>query len=278
MTGQNYIFDITPQSFNAMVLENSIKGPVLLYHWSEHAAPCMKLLPRLVKLADDYGGRFLLMLIDTDRFKNFSNDQGVISIPTVQVYFREKIIDTIHGAYSEKHFRSAIEKALPRPRHALISGSSERSRFRAQLDKAKRWVENGEVLKAAAILDKLPAQAMQDPEIELLYTHLDMIRMAQLAPDLKTLQKNLIENPDDAEVKFKMAARHLVNDEFDAALQTLTSLRESENHRVKSRAIRSTMAIFALLGESHPLVKKHQFPTNKSMEKFIGNQNKYAGR
>ncbi len=264
MTGQNYIFDITPESFNSMVLENSIKGPVLLYYWSENAGPCMKLLPRLVKLADEYGGQFLLMLLDTDRFKNFSNDKGVISIPTVQVYFQEKIIDTVRGAYSEKHFRTAIEKALPR--HAIISArfqainANERAQFRAKLDTAKRWVENGEVHKAVTILDKLPAQAMQDPEIELLYTHLDMIRMAQLAPDLKTLEKNLIDHPDDTEVKFKIAARYLVNDEFDAALQTLISLRESENHRVKSRAIRSTLAIFALLGESHSLVKKYPFP------------------
>lgn len=261
MTGQNYIFDITPQAFNSMVLENSMKGPVLLYHWSKNAGPCMKLLPRLVKLTDEYGGQFLLMLLDTERFKKFSNDQGVISIPTVQVYVRGEITDTIHGAYSEKHFREAIEKTLARPRHAITSESStnERAEFRVKLDAAKRWVENGDVLKAITLLDTLPTQAMQDPEIELLYTHLDLIRIAQLAPQLKTLEKNIIEHPDDTEIKFKLVARYLVNDEFDAALKMLSSLHTAENHRVKSRALRTTRAIFALLGEPHPLVKKYQF-------------------
>lgn len=268
MSGRSYVFDITPESFNSMILENSIKGVVLLYYWSEHAAPCMKLLPELVRLADEYGGQFLLTLLDTDRFKNFSNSKGIISIPTVQVYCREKIIDTIHGAYSEKHFRAVIEKALPRPQQATVAGLStdKHAQFRAKLEQAKHWVENGEVLKAVAILDKLPADAMQDAEIALLYTHLDMIRMARSAPDIKTLQKNISANPDDSALKFKLVARYLVNDEFDAALQTLIVLRESEHRQIKSRAIRVTLAIFALLGESHSLVKKYQFPWQISKE------------
>ena len=49
----------------------------------------MMLLPRLVKLADDYSGRFLLTLLNCDQYKTFSKEQGVISIPTVQIYVRK---------------------------------------------------------------------------------------------------------------------------------------------------------------------------------------------
>jgi thioredoxin-like negative regulator of GroEL len=75
-----------------MVLQNSGKGPVTMYCWPSNAGPCMMLLPRLVKLAVAYSGRFLLTLLNCDQYKLFSKDQGVISIPTVQVYVRDDAV------------------------------------------------------------------------------------------------------------------------------------------------------------------------------------------
>ncbi len=261
---QNFVFDIVPDSFNAMVLENSAKGPVLLFHWSENAGPCMKLLPRLVRLADQFAGRFLLTLLDTDRFKSFSNHKGVLSIPTVQIYFQGNLVETIHGAYSEKHFHAVIERAVagkgsPRARQETISGlsASEHAGYRMKLDRAKQYVQNGDVLKAAAILDQLPPRAMQDPEIELVYTHLELLRMAQLAPPMETLERRCAERPGNARIQFQIAARHLVEDNFEPALGILNALQKAADVADSHRATRAKMAIFALLGEFHPLVKKY---------------------
>jgi len=75
---QNHIFDVTPASFSSMVLQSSGKGPVPVCYWSPNAGPCMMLLPRPVKLANDYPGRLLLCLLDSDQHKASSKDRGVI--------------------------------------------------------------------------------------------------------------------------------------------------------------------------------------------------------
>ena len=62
----SYITDCTRENFSQRVLANSAKGPVLVNYWSPRAGPCLMLLPRLVKLAGEFSGRFLLVLVNTD--------------------------------------------------------------------------------------------------------------------------------------------------------------------------------------------------------------------
>jgi putative thioredoxin len=66
MSKPSHIVEAKAENFRALVLANSDKGPVFLNYWSPWAGPCMMLMPRLVKLAEDFGGRFLLALLDTD--------------------------------------------------------------------------------------------------------------------------------------------------------------------------------------------------------------------
>ena len=66
MPSSRFVFDASRENFNQLVLGNSDKGPVLVYFWTPTAGPCMMLMPRLVQLAAEYGGKFLLVLVNTD--------------------------------------------------------------------------------------------------------------------------------------------------------------------------------------------------------------------
>ncbi|GAB4507129.1 MAG: hypothetical protein Tsb0026_01400 [Sulfuricaulis sp.] len=59
MVNSPYVFDVTADNFHKLVLENSDKGPVLVNYWSPRAGPCMMLMPRLIRLATEFGGRLL---------------------------------------------------------------------------------------------------------------------------------------------------------------------------------------------------------------------------
>jgi putative thioredoxin len=81
MTHSPYVFDATAESFSRLVLENSSKGP------------CMMLMPRLVRLAGEFGGRFLLVMLNTDEFGALARDHGVVSLPTVKVFRHGRAVD-----------------------------------------------------------------------------------------------------------------------------------------------------------------------------------------
>ncbi len=276
MNTQPYIHDINPENFNTMVLDNSRRGPVMVFYWSPNAGPCMRLLPRLVKLCDDFGGRFFLTLMNTDTYQDFAKQQGVISIPTVRIYHREELAETVHGAYSEQFFRNIIEKYLP---HAAQGGRLEVAKayqqgaleksvalmeisaktapddHRIRLDQAKVLVQQGNHAQALAVLETLPNSAFNDPEIDLLVTHLRFIQIAQQAPSIDALKQALEVNPNDMHLRYQLSAGLLMQDDYSGALQQLSEIVDNESP-LKEQARRGMLAIFALLGPDHELCKR----------------------
>ncbi len=250
-----------------MVIENSFKGLVLVYFWSQNAGPCMRLLPVLVKLADEFSGRFLLNLLDTDRHRKYARELGVISIPTVQFYLNGKIVETLHGAFSEGYVRKVIEKALRQNTaiHVVTGKAAPDWAFANALERAKKLLLRGDAINAASLLDSLPREALIIPEIGLLKAHADLIRTAQLAPQRKILIERLEGKPDDFSSLWQLAALNLVADDYQSALELLLSIKNrSPDPDMADRAFRSMLAVFALLGESHPLVERFSEVLNQS--------------
>src|SRR4030067_109530 len=114
MATSPYVFDATAENFHALVLENSDKGPVLVNYWSPRAGPCLMLMPRLIRLATEFGGRFLLVMLHTDELGRLARDHGVTSLPTVKLFRRGEAIDTLHGAESETVLREFSSQQVSR--------------------------------------------------------------------------------------------------------------------------------------------------------------------
>ncbi len=248
----------------------------MVFYWSPNAGPCMRLLPHLVKLCDDFGGRFLLTLMNTDTHRDFARQQGVISIPTVRIYHREKLAETVHGAYSEQFFRNTIDKYLPRvaQRGGLQAAKAYQKRaldesvvimdhaaktapddHRIRLNQAKVLVQQGNHAQALEVLEKLPRAAFKDPEIDLLAAHLRFIQIAHQAPSIDTLKQALEVNPNDPHSRYQLSACLLMQDDYAGALEQLSEIAESESP-LKEQARRGMFSIFALLGPDHELCRR----------------------
>lgn len=279
MAQARYIFDATADNFRSLVLENSERGPVLVNYWSPKAGPCMMLMPRLIELTKDYGGRFLLVMLNTDEFGRLARDHGVTSIPTIKVYRRGKVIDTLHGAESEKRLRAFIDKHLPselRTPHlaalqAFQKGKVEQAvslaaqaaldhpeDFRIPLDLAKLLVLQGRQHQAHDLLNALPAPAKQNPEIGALFTHLGFILAAQDAPPPETLETKISANPDDLEARYRLAAVKLIQNEFTYAMEQLVEIARRDRKFREDIGRKGLLAIFNILGDEHKLVRYYR--------------------
>ena len=111
-----FVFDASAENFDRLILGNSARGLVLAHFWSPRAGPCMLLMPRLLKLASEFTGRFLLVMVNTDELGRQARDLGVTSVPTVKFFLGGKVAHTIHGAESEDVFRTALRRFLADPR------------------------------------------------------------------------------------------------------------------------------------------------------------------
>jgi putative thioredoxin len=245
MAPSPYVFDATAENFRTLVLENSNKGPVLVNYWSPRAGPCMMLMPHLIRLATEFGGRFLLVMLNTDDLGRLAREHGVNSLPTVKVFRRGKVVDTLRSAESETVLREFISKHMLREtsdkvaasvqgyqredlnqavRQAAEAALSEPENPRLAIDLVKLLMLQQRFAQAEDLLKNLPEEVRDHPEIQNLSAHVSFIRTAQESPPVPTLEKTLSDNPDDLEARYQLCAVKITQNDYEAAMQQLLEI------------------------------------------------------
>ncbi|MDH3514977.1 MAG: tetratricopeptide repeat protein [Gammaproteobacteria bacterium] len=287
MVHSPYIFDATAENFRALVLGNSDKGPVMVNYWSPRAGPCLMLMPRLIRLATEFGGRFLLVMLNTDELDRLARDHGVNSLPTVKMFRHGKVVDTLRGAEPETVLREFISRHVSREAGEKYA-SAVQAYQRGDLDQAvtqaaeaalaepgdprlaielvKLLMLQQRYAQADDLLKSLPAEVRAHPEVRNLSAHASFIRTAQEAPPAATLEQLLSEKPDDLETRYRLSAVRMTQDEYEEALQQLLEIARRDPGFRQQAARNGMLAIFSLLGEDDERVQRYQVLLGQVME------------
>jgi putative thioredoxin len=144
-----FSFDTDSGDFEQAVIAASCRVPVLVDFWAEWCAPCRTLKPVLEKLAAEYGGRFVLAKVDSDRNQELAARFGVRGIPNVKAFVDGEMVDEFTGAQSEAQVRAFIERLLPSPAEPLARCRSRRPAPRAILEVACSLLDDALALDPA---------------------------------------------------------------------------------------------------------------------------------
>lgn len=281
-----YVFDASAENFNRLVQENSHKGPVLVHFWTPKAGPCFILMPRLVKLAAEYGGKFLLVMLNADELPELARRFSVNSVPTVKFFWRGEVAHTIHGADPDSSFREVLDRFIAGDAHrahalgvaAWQAGNVQQARMllanaamaepdnlAIPRDLAKLLWAEGEGEQALKLLDSLPPEARTEPEIARLHAHLNLAETARQAPSLSELDAHLAQQPDDMDAHFQRAAQLLAADQFAAAMDELLWVARTDRSYRHDIGRSSLLALFDLLGSAHPLTRQYRQALSESL-------------
>jgi len=281
-----HVFDASADNFNRLVLENSHKGPVLVHFWTPKAGPCFILMPRLVKLAAEYGGKFLLVMLNTDDLPELTRRFSVNSVPTVKFFWRGEVAHTIHGADPDSSFRAILDRFIAGDAHrahalglkAWQSGNigqarmllanaamAEPDNLAIPRDLAKLLWTEGEGEQALKLLDSLPLEARAQPDIARLHVHLNLAETARLAPSLAELDAYLLLHADDLDAHYRRAARLLADDDMDGAMAELLFIARTDRGFRHDIGRTSLLALFDLLGAAHPLTRQYRRALSESL-------------
>jgi putative thioredoxin len=281
-----YVFDASAENFNRLVLENSHKGPVLVHFWTPKAGPCFVLMPRLVKLAGEYGGKFLLVMLNAEELPELARRFGVNSVPTVKFFWRGEVAHTIHGADPDSSFRAVLDRFIAGDAsraHALgvaawQSGKVEQARMllaNAALaepdnlaiprDLAKLLWAEGEGEQALKLLDSLPTEARTDAAIASLHAHLSLAETARQAPPLAEVDACIARDPADLAARYQRAALLLAADDFPGAMDELLYIARADRSFRHDVGRTSLLALFDLLGSAHPLTRLYRQALSESL-------------
>lgn len=279
MSATAYILEGTELNFDKLVLDNSRRGLVLVDFWAPWAGPSLRQQKVLKRLADQYHGRFLLVTVNTDEQKGIASRFGVKSLPSFKLFRNGKVVEEVHGMQPEADYRGIVEKYLL-PLGDKVRLSAAKAWNAGEHDKAIQVLAEGAMAdpedldipamlakllmrvnrfdEAREVLATLPPEARDTTELATLRAHLDFITTAGSITDEAAVFARLERDPVDLEAHFQAAALHLVNDEFEAALQALIVILRHDRGYDNGAARRGLLAIFHTLGGDHALVKQYR--------------------
>lgn len=100
--------DINDSNFKAEVLEESL--PVLVDFWAVWCGPCLRLAPLIEEIAKDYKGKLKVCKLNIDESPKTASGCDIMSIPTLAIFKKGKVVDKIIGALPKAELESAIKR------------------------------------------------------------------------------------------------------------------------------------------------------------------------
>ena len=104
--------DVTEETFQADVIDQSFVVPVVIDLWATWCEPCKQLSPVLEALTTEYAGRFLLAKVDVDANPRISQAFQVQSIPSVVAVIKGQPVPLFQGALPEPAVRQYLDELL----------------------------------------------------------------------------------------------------------------------------------------------------------------------
>lgn len=101
---------VTQSTFEAEILKADV--PVLADFWAEWCGPCHMIAPIVADLAQEYAGRVKVTKVDVDENPQLAMDYGIMSIPTLGLFWNGKLVDRFIGYMSAGQLKQRLDTAL----------------------------------------------------------------------------------------------------------------------------------------------------------------------
>lgn len=277
MTG-TWVVDVTDETFERDVLERSREVPVVVDFWAEWCGPCRVLGPTLEKLAEEYGGKFLLAKVDTDRAPQLAQAFGIRSIPTVIAFQGGNPIGQFSGALPEESVREFLGQLTPSEvdvkvqradglraddpdgavalyREVLAESPAHDG---ATIGLAEVLHEKGEDDEAREIVERLlPPAGPYAERIEHLHSELSLQELRSDTSE-QELRDQLARDPNQPDLLLKLGQLLAAEKRYPEALDALYRAAEADRNLAGGKAKEVMVEIFHAVGVRSELADEYR--------------------
>lgn len=279
MSDSPFIHNVGVENFQALVLENSFKQPVLVDFWADWCQPCQTIMPMLAKLAEEYGGKFHLAKVDTETEQQIAAHFQIKSLPTMKLFVNGQQVDERMGALPESEIRAFIDKYLTSESDELMAAAQQASQEGRTQDSmdimnqalskdpdnadlkiniAQLVMSQGDNAGALALLDSLDEEGKKKDLAIKLRAEMDMAEKLKDLPPIEEIEQKLVANPDDLDALMDKSNHFAAMGEYDQAMQCLLRIMMLDRKFKDDAGRMGLLALFDLLGGEHPEVQKYR--------------------
>ena len=272
------VIDINQDQFVEEVVEKSKTIPVIVDFWAPWCGPCKQLTPILENLVNKKNGKVILAKVNVDENQGIAGQLNIQSIPTVYGFVDGKPVDAFQGAQPESKIEIMIDKlidATPGNEIPKLIEEAENLFKDQKFDEAQRVYESlvgldpGNIkiivgllrcltqLKkhadAREVMESLDDEILKNEEILKIKKLLDNLEDGG-GVDLSELKSQIINEPENTDLKFKLAEKYLSSNETKMGFNELLKIFEKKPKWNDDAAKKKLLEYFDLLGFNDPNV------------------------
>lgn len=271
-------FDTTFETFADDVLDASQEVPILLDFWASWCGPCKQLMPVLTRLAEEYQGGFRLAKVNIDEQQQLAQQFQVRSVPTVKLIKDGQVVDEFLGVQPESEIRKLLDRYVTRESDTRMAAALERYN-NGDVDARQEMIQivnsdpqnsklrllyvdvlmrEKEYDDARAILQSLPADIREQPEVAGLLGRLEFLANAKGGADETSLLAAIEKDPDNCETRYQLSSYYITQARYEDALDQLLEIMKRDRNYGEDAGRKGILKVFDMLGGRGDVVSRYR--------------------
>lgn len=276
------IQDVSEANFMEAVVDASQTTPVIVDFWAPWCGPCKTLGPALEAAILEAKGAVKMAKVNVDENQMIAGQMRVQSIPTVYAFYQGQPIDGFQGALPGSEIKAFVERVIEAAGGSVDGGLDDAieaaeqmlnegaaadavETFAAILGEdsmsapaysglARAYMAIEDLDQAEAVLNGVPVEISQAPEIDAAHAQLALARQAADAGPLGELLAAVEANENDHQARFDYAQALHAAGQVDEAVDQLLQLFRRDREWNDGAAKTQLFTIFDALKANDPIV------------------------
>ena len=276
------IKDVNEDTFMADVIDASKEVPVIVDFWAPWCGPCKTLGPMLEKAVMAAKGAVRMVKVNIDDNQAIAGQLRVQSIPTVYAFHKGQPVDAFQGAVPNSEIDAFVSRvvkasggevnnglsdALNSAEEMLADGAAsdaaqvfsaiieeDNQNVKAYSGLARAKLDLEDMEGAEAVLNGVPADISDSPEIEAVFAKIALARQALDVGPLSELEAAVASDPANSKARFEYSQALYASDNINEAVGQLLELFRRDSDWNDGAAKAQLFTIFDALEANDPIV------------------------